>query len=623
MRGGLGDRPPRRARTAMRTRHPRKLLASCLGVIALACLWFSFAPVALGGSTTYVVTDGVSMQPRFHAGDLVLVRGQSDYRVGQIVAYHSKVFHTIVFHRIIARDGNRYVFKGDNNNFTDFEHPARSQLIGALWMHIPGAGARLKSLSSPALIAILMMTSTLLLAGGVFVRRRRRRHRQRRATGTTSQSPSQRLGHGFTEPLAGVLAIGLLALLPFVALALLSFTRAPSQLRPLTILYKQSGRLSYTASATPGPTYAENRAVTGDTLFTHVIKTVALRFEYRFHVAARHSLSGKGSLDATITSTSGWQTALKLDRSTSFHGDRAVLNATLDVPSLLALVHRVEESTAVHGSYTLSLVPHVNLSGSVAGRPLHVTYTPHIQFALSPLELQPLSSGGGLLSSSKTSASPFAPSTAGSLASSSYQPLFLSLKLARPTVTAARWIALGGIASVLLVLLAIVAFMSPRVRVREEASTIRSRYGRMIVPVERVWQLPGVAVIDVADMAALARIAERYDRSILHESTETGEAFWVTDESGQFRYAIGAAPAAAVEQTFVPETIEPAAYEEPAAYGEPIVVPETVEPVAVAEPPVEELPFDPLTHEAADAIVREWRAGWDSADITQAPIGPA
>ena len=61
----------------------------------------------------------------------------------------------------------------------------------------------------------------------------------------------------------------------------------------------------------------------------------------------------------------------------------------------------------------------------------------------------------------------------------------------------------------------------------------------MIVPVARVWQLPGVPVIDVEDMEALAQIAEHYDRSILHEVAEDGEAFWVTDESGQFRYALG------------------------------------------------------------------------------------
>jgi signal peptidase I len=616
----------------MSTRHTRKLIAGGLGLIALACLWYSFAPVALGGSTTYVVTDGISMQPRFHSGDLVLVRGQSDYRVGQLVAYHSNVFHTIVFHRIIARDGSRYVFKGDNNNFVDFEHPAQSQLIGALWMHIPGAGARLKSVRSPALIALLFTAATLLLAGGVFVRRRRRRGRQRRAEGG-SRTSAPRLPQSFNEPLAGVLTIGLLALLPFVALALLAFTRPPSSLRPATIPYKQSGTLTYAADASPGPTYSGARAVTGDALFTHVIKTVDLRFDYKFHTTAKHALKGSASLAATITSTSGWQTTLQLEHPTPFHGDRAVLSAELNLPSLLTLLQRVEDTTAVKGSYTLTLVPHVITSGRVDALPLHATYSPRIAFSLSPLEIQPLSSAGGLLSNQKSqtasSSNPFALSEAGSVMGRRSQPLFLSLKVARTSVAAARWIALGGIAAIVCALLALIAFMRPRER--EESETIRTRYGRAIVPVERVWQLPGVAVIDVADMDALARIAERYDRSILHEQTADGDAFWVTDESGQFRYAIGATEPVTIEQDAV------VAAPEPVTTVEPVVAPAAAQIVQYAPEPApsayETYPAPEITasapavddwaaHEAADAIVREWRAGWDSADVVRGVRSP-
>ncbi len=116
--------------------------------------------------------------------------------------------------------------------------------------------------------------------------------------------------------------------------------------------------------------------------------------------------------------------------------------------------------------------------------------------------------------------------------------------MAQLSVAIARTVARDAIVLIVCALLAILALLQPvlaLVRSRpDESATIRARYGRMIVPVERVWQLPGVPVIDVADMEALAQIAEHYDRSILHEIAEEGEAFWVTDESGQFRYAIGA-----------------------------------------------------------------------------------
>jgi signal peptidase I len=501
---------------------------------ALVCAWFYLAPTNLGGSTTYVVTDGISMEPHFHAGDLVLVRSQSSYRVGEIVAYHSELLHRVVLHRIIGRAGSRYVFKGDNNNFVDFEHPASGQLIGALWLHVPGVGARMQSLRSPALVGGLLALSILLFAGAAFTHQRRRRHARRRGGGEPAAGIAPR--HS-AEPMLGVLAIGLVALLPFVALALLAFTRPATALTPTSIPYRQSGRLTYSANATPGPAYPGDRVVTGEPLFTHVLRAVELRFDYRFRTAAQHALAGTAWLDATVTSSSGWQTTIPLAPARAFHGDHVSVRAALQLTSLLALVRRVESTTAVGGSYTLTLVPHVRAAGSVDSMPLGTTFAPQIHFSMNPLELQPALPSTASGAGATTTASPFAPSSAGSLSGRREQPQFLSLKLIRLPVATARVLALAAIALIVGAIAAALAFA--RTRRRDETAAIRARYGRMIVSVERVWQPPGVAVIDVSDMDALARIAEHYERSILYEAGAGGDAFWVTDESGQFRYAVG------------------------------------------------------------------------------------
>jgi signal peptidase I len=578
-----------------RTRQTTKLVSSGLGLIVLVCLWLYLAPVGLGGSTSYVVTDGISMEPRFHAGDLALVRSQSNYRVGEIVAYRSKLLHTIVLHRIIGRVGARYMFKGDNNNFVDFEHPARSQLIGALWLHIPSVGTWMESLRSPALIGALVAIGTLLFTGTAFTRRRRRRRRGARATKHAqhppkhAQRPPQHAQHppkhaqhppkrpsGYsTEHVPGVLAVGLLALLPFLALALLAFTHPTTARTPISIPYGQSGALSYSADATPGPAYPDNRAVTGDPLFTHVLTAVDLRFAYRFHTAAPHALAGTASLDATVASTSGWQTTLELGRPTYFHGDRALVTGKLDLTSLLALLHSVETTTAVNGSYTLTLLPRVSASGRVGTLPLHTTFSPRVQFTLNQLELQPASAGDGASAASaggspaggQSAANPFAPSAEGSVAGRHNQTLSLSLGFARPSVARARLIALGAIAVLICALLVILVFVRPPLK--DESAAIRARYGQTTVPVAHVSPLPGVAVIDVADMDALVRIAEHYDRSILREAGPQGEAFWVTDESGQFRYAVGV-PAHAEEEEEEERIAESerAAEEERAVRGE-------------------------------------------------------
>ncbi len=121
------------------------------------------------------------MQPRFHSGDLAIVRPEATYRVGQIVAYHSTLLHVTVLHRIIRRDGNRYVFKGDNNDFIDPTHPTHAELLGALWLLVPHGGRVLKLLHSPVGAAILCGALGLLLVLGR--RERQRRHRRRAGPG--------------------------------------------------------------------------------------------------------------------------------------------------------------------------------------------------------------------------------------------------------------------------------------------------------------------------------------------------------------------------------------------------------------------------------------------------------
>src|SRR5271167_62599 len=211
----------------MRSNQTKKLFTRALGLIVLGSLCFWFAPSQLGGGTTYVVTHGTSMEPRFHTGDLALIRSQSSYHVGEIVAYDSRMLHTVVLHRIIGRDGSRYVFKGDNNNFIDPEHPRASQLVGALWLHIPGVGATLQSIRSPLLVGALIAVGLLILTGSVYVRRRRLRRRERRAGGG-AHTPAAHPPRPSATPVAGILVVGILFLLPFAVIALVAFTKAPT-----------------------------------------------------------------------------------------------------------------------------------------------------------------------------------------------------------------------------------------------------------------------------------------------------------------------------------------------------------------------------------------------------------
>jgi hypothetical protein len=100
------------------------------------------------------------MEPRFHSGDLAVLRPADEYRVGDIAAYRSKLLNTVVPHRIVDREGDQYVFKGDNNEFLDPTQPRRDELLGKLAVRVPRGGAVLGWLRQPMVAAALASSCT-------------------------------------------------------------------------------------------------------------------------------------------------------------------------------------------------------------------------------------------------------------------------------------------------------------------------------------------------------------------------------------------------------------------------------------------------------------------------------
>jgi signal peptidase I len=127
----------------------------------LAALCLLLWPQRWGGSMTYVITHGVSMQPSFHAGDLAILRTSDRYDVGDVVAYRSDALKTIVMHRILSKGPAGYTFKGDNNDFVDPGVVTDDQLLGSLVLRLPKVGAGLRWLVDPLHL--------VLAAGGLFL----------------------------------------------------------------------------------------------------------------------------------------------------------------------------------------------------------------------------------------------------------------------------------------------------------------------------------------------------------------------------------------------------------------------------------------------------------------------
>lgn len=168
-----------RLRPAKKPRTNNSLLSKAVVLVCAALFfgaaWATVAPRNIGGPASYVVTDGVSMLPHFKANGLVITRAESNYHVGEVVAYHNRQLGKVVMHRIVAMDGDRYIFKGDNNSSADQYHPKKSEIVGKEWVYWPGGGRYLNMLRNPLTFAIVIGLVTLI----ALLPSRRNRHRRR------------------------------------------------------------------------------------------------------------------------------------------------------------------------------------------------------------------------------------------------------------------------------------------------------------------------------------------------------------------------------------------------------------------------------------------------------------
>lgn len=121
------------------------------------------APVQLGGQVGYIIVSGNSMLPNYQYHDLVLTRQSNQYQLGDVIAYHDPILDGIVFHRIMAIEGNQYQTKGDNNSWFDVFRPSQEDIVGKAWVQLSGIGEYILVLNQPAPFAVIVSAFVLLL----------------------------------------------------------------------------------------------------------------------------------------------------------------------------------------------------------------------------------------------------------------------------------------------------------------------------------------------------------------------------------------------------------------------------------------------------------------------------
>ncbi len=135
-------------------RSMKPILKMFLWLLVLAAAWLLIAPIQLGGRLFYLIVTGNSMFPTMHNGDLAIMQPSDEYVTGDVVIYQHPDLGPVI-HRIIAYDGERYLIKGDNNEWEDSYLPTASEISGKLWLKVPYAGKIFRGFRSPVGAAML------------------------------------------------------------------------------------------------------------------------------------------------------------------------------------------------------------------------------------------------------------------------------------------------------------------------------------------------------------------------------------------------------------------------------------------------------------------------------------
>jgi hypothetical protein len=317
----------------------------------------------------------------------------------------------------------------------------------------------------------------------------------------------------------------------FLALSALAFGRPATKPIAVKTPYTEQVSFGYHAKAPAGPVYPDGIVNTGDPIFLKLVHRVRVKAHYRLAATAPQRLGGTMEVLLHISSPTGWNRTIQLARPKRFTGDYAAGAVTLDVPALQSLIRKVEKLTGgTPGSaYNLSITPRVHVTGTLASQPLTSDYSPALSLQLDALQLR--AGGGSPASGEKDSG--LTPSRPGTVSTASTKPNNLTVRGHAVPVTTARWIALIGL------LLAASAALLSGVRLlggSSDPTAYVNRYRHLIVPIAGTTFDPARPPIDVTSIQALAQLAERSERLILHHQRDGADTYLVDDEGTLYRY---------------------------------------------------------------------------------------
>lgn len=521
-------------------------IRSAFSIVAMIAIWLMFAPVQAGGLASYVVVIGKSMEPRYHVGDLVIAHQQDTYQVGDAVVYRNEQLASFIFHRIITEDNERYTLQGDNNSWVDTYQPAKTEILGKLWLYVPRGGAAIKSFRNPYMMAAFAAIFGAFLVNNMFDKK----SRGNKSMNTKSvrawialiqqnirnwlvqnsvpqaQRPSSFDPGSILE--TSFFTLGLI-LLSSLIIGIISFSRPTSRSSQDSIQYQHLGIFSYLAAAPQG-VYDSNTIISGDPIFPRLTCTVDVSLQYTLIAPDAKEITGTYQLTALVREqTSGWQREIPLQEEIAFSGTAFGTTASLDLCKAESLIQSMETETDFHpGVYMLSVTPKVNMNGQVAGQAMAGSFDSGLTFVYDRIHFY--------LLQDENLESPLSITKAETMSDEHREINTIAFLGAELPVPALRWAAVIGLIA------SLGGFLCLGLKLQEISQTdqekfYRVKYDSVLVDVQTTDSF-GTDHIDVTSMDALAKLAERFGTMILHAAQGNVHRYYVQSGETTYRFSL-------------------------------------------------------------------------------------
>ena len=501
-------------------RGPAAVALTAVGVVVLVVAsWLVVGPSSLGGPFSYVFVRGSSMEPQLHNRDLVLLRTRGHYVVGDMVAYRHPDLGTVL-HRIVGEQYGAFTMKGDNRPDEDSYQPRAEDIVGAVWLNVPGATPVIQALQTPRNAALLVVAVGALGVGTGFGKskrpvRRRDGPKRRKPDRGNARTPAGAGGLGALgaySATGGVLA-GLAVTLVVVSVVL---PRAidPAATTTTTDTRSYDERATFTYERTVlGGVYDGDRLTAPQPLFRQLASTLPVAFDYALDAPGAPGLEvedARGTLElwAELRRGDGWSRRIELRPALEFTGAHATIESLIDLQSTDTLMNAVTEATGVgSGTYALRVYASYEATAEFAGQPIDRSGEQFMEFNVSELSVELILGASEMLREDS-----------GVVPVIAVQPATFSLpvlgtEVANAAVPGYAQLARIG-AGALLVIVALATWLTWHAG---EDARIRARHGALLLRAALSEHRSAARTVTVSQFADLARVAEAEGLLVLHE----------------------------------------------------------------------------------------------------------